>query len=426
MDQTAKFDSALSSHVSSPSSNPPAAGSCGGGGGRGDSVVIRELIGRLGSICNSDEISPASSRYQSTNNSCYSTPMNSPPKLNLSFAANPAQMPFSADPSFAERAARCSTFSCSGGRSHGGGQFVLPEAGKLNDSTAAGLAKKRKAAPKGKGKEASLASSITTLSNPTKAAEVEGSNGKRSRPSEEAWEEKDSAKQQGDAASIKMEEEKGAKPPDLSKDYIHVRARRGQATDSHSLAERVRREKISERMKLLQDLVPGCNKVTGKAVMLDEIINYVQSLQRQVEFLSMKLATVNPQLDFSMENFVAKNIEIHQSSVLLPPQSVYPLEAISTSFSFGNMPERAPIIAINGLELESHLNPLSHSNFNRNLSMQLPPIEGFADATYQLGALWDDDLQNVVQMGFIHNQEHAFSSQSIQGSVPTNHMKVEL
>lgn len=36
-------------------------------------------------------------------------------------------------------------------------------------------------------------------------------------------------------------------------------------------------------MKFLQDLVPGCTKVTGKAVMLDEIINYVQSLQRQVE-----------------------------------------------------------------------------------------------------------------------------------------------
>lgn len=73
--------------------------------------------------------------------------------------------------------------------------------------------------------------------------------------------------------------------------YIHVRARRGRATNSHSLAERVpsflyapntfgknsmvyiwlnlsnsmiwqiRREKISERMKLLQDLVPGCNQV---------------------------------------------------------------------------------------------------------------------------------------------------------------------
>ncbi|CAN4089291.1 unnamed protein product [Withania somnifera] len=84
--------------------------------------------------------------------------------------------------------------------------------------------------------------------------------------------------------------------------YIHVRARRGQATDSHSLAERVRREKISERMKILQSLVPGCEKVTGKALMLDEIINYVQSLQNQVEFLSMKLASLNPMYyDFGMD-----------------------------------------------------------------------------------------------------------------------------
>ncbi|KAH7296584.1 hypothetical protein KP509_26G029500 [Ceratopteris richardii] len=78
-------------------------------------------------------------------------------------------------------------------------------------------------------------------------------------------------------------------PPDV----VHVRARRGQATDSHSLAERVRREKISQRMKVLQEIVPGCHKVLGKAMMLDEIINYVKSLQRQVEFLSMKLAVAN-------------------------------------------------------------------------------------------------------------------------------------
>lgn len=115
---------------------------------------------------------------------------------------------------------------------------------------------------------------------------------------------------------------------------VHVRAKRGQATDSHSLAERVsvvmhawtykkddhrlivyhrcqvRREKINERLRCLQDIVPGCYKVhsllkthilndlrsdpntcwneqtMGMAVMLDEIINYVQSLQNQVEVKS--------------------------------------------------------------------------------------------------------------------------------------------
>ncbi|CAA3003508.1 transcription factor HBI1-like isoform X1 [Olea europaea subsp. europaea] len=97
-------------------------------------------------------------------------------------------------------------------------------------------------------------------------------------------------------------------------DYIHVRARRGQATDSHSLAERVRREKISERMKYLQGLVPGCNKITGKARMLDEIINYVQSLQRQVEFLSMKLAAINPSLAFDIENFMVEEMFLASTS----------------------------------------------------------------------------------------------------------------
>ncbi|KAG6531870.1 hypothetical protein ZIOFF_005705 [Zingiber officinale] len=81
--------------------------------------------------------------------------------------------------------------------------------------------------------------------------------------------------------------------------YVHVRARRGQATDNHSLAERARREKINARMKLLQELVPGCSKITGTALVLDEIINHVQTLQRQVEFLSMRLAAVNPRIDFS-------------------------------------------------------------------------------------------------------------------------------
>ncbi|KAF7110324.1 hypothetical protein CFC21_110452 [Triticum aestivum] len=80
--------------------------------------------------------------------------------------------------------------------------------------------------------------------------------------------------------------------------YVHVRARRGQATDSHSLAERARREKINARMELLKELVPGCSKVSGTALVLEEIINHVQSLQRQVEYLSMRLAAVNPRVDF--------------------------------------------------------------------------------------------------------------------------------
>ncbi|KAL8099165.1 transcription factor BC1-like [Apium graveolens] len=151
----------------------------------------------------------------------------------------------------------------------------------------------------------------------------------------------------------KSEEEKEGAPSG----YIHVRARRGQATDSHSLAERVRREKISERMKLLQALVPGCDKVTGKALMLDEIINYVQSLQNQVEFLSMKLASMNPMFyDFGadMDTFVIKpesvSFEAQQQQECIPtqfttntltPANNYPLldSSVSLVLQHGQMAE---------------------------------------------------------------------------------------
>ncbi|KAM1026076.1 hypothetical protein ACFX13_039759 [Malus domestica] len=117
--------------------------------------------------------------------------------------------------------------------------------------------------------------------------------------------------EESSAAGDKKPAEESTKPSEPPKqDFIHVRARRGQATDSHSLAERARREKISERMKILQDLVPGCNKVIGKALVLDEIINYIQSLQHQVEFLSMKLEAVNSRMNMNpaIEAFPPKDL----------------------------------------------------------------------------------------------------------------------
>ncbi|KAK9052118.1 hypothetical protein SSX86_028746 [Deinandra increscens subsp. villosa] len=130
--------------------------------------------------------------------------------------------------------------------------------------------------------------------------------------------------------------ESNAKPSEPPKqDYIHVRARRGQATDSHSLAERARREKISERMKILQDLVPGCNKVIGKALVLDEIINYIQSLQQQVEFLSMKLEAVTSRSHPSPQGFPSKDFGQQAFDMAGVPFGSQP----TREFSRGSSPE---------------------------------------------------------------------------------------
>ncbi|XVE78153.1 hypothetical protein DITRI_Ditri13aG0121000 [Diplodiscus trichospermus] len=460
-----QFDSALSSMVSSPAASNSNISN--------ESFIIRELISKLGSIGNSGEISPHSQPFlasyingnNSTNTSCYSTPLNSPPKLNLplmdnlvkeklpslgkSMGLNSSVADFSADPGFAERAAK---FSCFGSSSFNGrttqfglntneisayrsnpltanvklprvssspslkamgsqGPVAVQGANKnspwqdrselANSQEASNVSeqnhngdpglkaskdsnpRKRKAGPKAKPKE----TSASPPANTPKVSELnEERNEKRCKSSE--------SKGNGNGFVISEEEAKGSngnagdekqnktnnnndtttKPPEPPKDYIHVRARRGQATDSHSLAERVRREKISERMKLLQNLVPGCNKVTGKALMLDEIINYVQSLQRQVEFLSMKLASVNTSLDFNVDSLMSK--DIFQSNNTLP-HPIFPIDS-SASAIFGHQPQQNPA-------LQCSVDPLE-TGICSNLNTHLPPINQFTETVPQVNS----------------------------------------
>ncbi|XVF65389.1 hypothetical protein PTKIN_Ptkin09bG0244700 [Pterospermum kingtungense] len=517
MDQSGPFESALSSMVSSPAAAASNAGIVSLHGSSGDNIMLRELIGRLGNICNSGDISSPqpfikpnnnNNTNTSANTSSYTTPLNSPPKLSLSMVdsqirANlnlpglgnqlpnhhPSLASFSADPGFAERAARFSCFSSS--RNFGGpnGQLGLaaaefpqrllprvcsnqsikangsqvnvadsnrnspqegnsgsdqknsrscsPESAEFGDSKeessvseqipggGSGMkgqndanAKKRKSVPKGKSKE----TPSSAAADAKIAAENDESTAKRSKQDGAAGNAKEKTEQNSNAKAAndgnQKQSKENAKPPEPPKDYIHVRARRGQATDSHSLAERVRREKISERMKFLQDLVPGCNKVTGKAVMLDEIINYVQSLQRQVEFLSMKLATVNPRMDINMEALLSKDMYQSRGSLA---QSLFSLD--SSAFPFGYQPQQGlPLNSgiSNNTQTQFSMNPLNAA-LCKTQGLQLPPIDGFTDANPQVGSFWEDDLQSIVKMGFGQNQP-----QSYQGSIGTGQVKIEL
>lgn len=65
----------------------------------------------------------------------------------------------------------------------------------------------------------------------------------------------------------------------------NVRAKKGSATDPQSVAARHRRERISERLKNLQDLIPNGSKV-DLVTMLEKAINYVKFLQLQVKVLT--------------------------------------------------------------------------------------------------------------------------------------------
>ncbi|XP_028777505.1 transcription factor bHLH130 [Neltuma alba] len=69
-----------------------------------------------------------------------------------------------------------------------------------------------------------------------------------------------------------------------------IRAKRGCATHPRSIAERVRRTRISERMRKLQELVPNMDKQTNTADMLDLAVEYIKDLQKQFKTLSEKKA----------------------------------------------------------------------------------------------------------------------------------------
>ncbi|KAG7576397.1 Myc-type basic helix-loop-helix (bHLH) domain [Arabidopsis thaliana x Arabidopsis arenosa] len=404
------FHSALSSLVSSPT---PSNSNFSGGVVGGENVMIRELIGKRGNIV---DIYGTPASNGNVSGSCYATPMSSPtPGRMMVMKTTTPITEISGDPGFAERAAR---FSCFGSRSFNGrtnSPFPMN-----NEQPVATNEKMPRISSSPALKP--LVSRVPTGESSGEFSRKRKAKSKQNSPSTVSPSKEIEEKEDSDPKRCKKSEENGDKTKSIDpyKDYIHVRARRGQATDSHSLAERVRREKISERMKLLQDLVPGCNKVTGKALMLDEIINYVQSLQRQVEFLSMKLSSVNTRLDFNMDAILSKDI-FPSSNNLMHHQQVLQLDSSAETLlgdHHNNNLQLNPDISSNNI-----INPLETSE-TRSFISHLPTFAHFTDSISQYSTFSEDDLTSIIHMGFAQNRLHELNHGSSK-QVPS-HMKAEL
>ncbi|KAI3789185.1 hypothetical protein L2E82_01975 [Cichorium intybus] len=75
------------------------------------------------------------------------------------------------------------------------------------------------------------------------------------------------------------------KEAQILKSNVKTKASRGSATDPQSVYARKRRERINERLRLLQSLVPNGTKV-DISTMLEEAVQYVKFLQLQIKLLS--------------------------------------------------------------------------------------------------------------------------------------------
>ncbi|MFS7978612.1 putative transcription factor bHLH family [Helianthus anomalus] len=93
------------------------------------------------------------------------------------------------------------------------------------------------------------------------------------------------------------DEEESLGPKTASASRSGSGSKRSRAAEVHNLSERRRRDRINEKMRALQELIPNCNKV-DKASMLDEAIEYLKTLQLQVQIMSMGAGLCMPSMMF--------------------------------------------------------------------------------------------------------------------------------
>ncbi|XP_039030822.1 transcription factor PHYTOCHROME INTERACTING FACTOR-LIKE 15-like isoform X2 [Hibiscus syriacus] len=92
------------------------------------------------------------------------------------------------------------------------------------------------------------------------------------------------------SSNTDMEEE-----PEVTRGSKGAKGKR--KTEVHNLSERERRDKINKKMRELKDLIPNCTMV-DKASMLDEAIEYLKTLQLQVQVMSMGNGIYMPPMMF--------------------------------------------------------------------------------------------------------------------------------
>ncbi|KAJ8899235.1 hypothetical protein K2173_012769 [Erythroxylum novogranatense] len=126
--------------------------------------------------------------------------------------------------------------------------------------------------------------------------------------------------------------------------------KRSRAAEVHNLSERRRRDRINEKMRALQELIPRCNK-SDKASMLDEAIEYLKSLQLQVQMMSMGCSMV-PMMFPGVQQYMAPmgmgmgvgmGMELGMNRPIMPYPNVLAGSHLPTPGTAAHMGSRFPM-----------------------------------------------------------------------------------
>ncbi|KAF3654839.1 putative transcription factor PIF1-like isoform 2 [Capsicum annuum] len=113
-----------------------------------------------------------------------------------------------------------------------------------------------------------------------------------------------------------------------------------------------RRDRINEKMRVLQELIPRCNKA-DKVSMLDEAIEYLKSLQLQVQMMSTGCSMVPmmypgfPQYmpTMGMDMGMGMSMEMGMNRPVVPYQPLMPSPAMQNAAAVAQMAPRYPLPA---------------------------------------------------------------------------------
>ncbi|KAG0482685.1 hypothetical protein HPP92_010769 [Vanilla planifolia] len=186
------------------------------------------------------------------------------------------------------------------------------------------------------------------------------------------------------------------------------RSRRSRAAEVHNLSERRRRDRINEKMKALQDLIPHCTK-SDKASMLDEAIEYLKSLQQQVQMMWMgsgMVPMVFPSIQHCMTRMgmgICRAPMPSISNLLQVPRVPQVSQSMVSSSSANQMPLFFPSI--------SHLNFPNQMSYSQ-IPEPFPPYLGF----HQLQP--SPQAMNLYAYGSQMTQQNQMAA-AISNSLPT-------
>ncbi|KAL8210336.1 hypothetical protein R6Q57_007068 [Mikania cordata] len=151
-----------------------------------------------------------------------------------------------------------------------------------------------------------------------------------------------------------------------------ISTKRSRAAAIHNQSERRRRDKINEKMKALQKLVPNANK-TDKASMLDEVIEYVKQLQAQIHMMGrinmspmmMPLAMQQQQLQMAMLNPMGMGLGMGMG-MAMPPG------VIDIGGSHPNIPGMQPVFHPSAPFVQPLMAPWEMHNTGDHVPVSIP------------------------------------------------------